>query len=104
MEKIQVQYGIVAMFCLTVLAMVYLNRNVEHMNPLSVQYDIVEEVQEWHEMNTPKGSYLIDPVVLDIDELSFEEAFRICRQGKGPNSTFFWRGTWYSTEMKTDEQ
>lgn len=95
--------GTVVIFCLTLVAISYFNKpNDPEIELLSEKYDIVEEVQNYHAMNTPKETYLVDPVALDLDELSFEEAFKICRVGKGPDETFFWRGTWYSTNFKEE--
>ena len=41
-------------------------------------------------------------MVLDIDELSFEEAFKIIRAWKGPNDTFFWHGATYTTMLESE--
>tara|TARA_Y100000593_G_C4275796_1_gene319983 strand:- start:817 stop:1185 length:369 start_codon:yes stop_codon:yes gene_type:complete len=102
-EMNRLYLGIIAVFCLTLVAIAYFNQGTDpEMELLSEKYEIVEEVQNYHEMNTPKETYLVDPVALDLDELSFEEAFKICRVGKGPNETFFWRGTWYSTNFKEE--
>ena len=40
---------------------------------------------------------IADPVFVDIDELSFQDAFNLTRIAKGPYSTFYWRDNLYNT-------
>jgi hypothetical protein len=52
--------------------------------------------------------YKIEPIidngimVLDIDTLTFEEAFKIIRAWKGPDDTFFWHGVSYTTKLESE--
>ena len=46
-----------------------------------------------------KYTYVTEAVEMDIDELTFEEAFRLQHNAKGPNRTFWWRGSLYTTDL-----
>ena len=53
--------------------------------------------------------YMIKPqlsdngiMVLDIDDLAFNEAFKIIRAWKGPDDTFFWHGATYTTMLESE--
>tara|TARA_R100001244_G_scaffold47278_1_gene42037 strand:- start:406 stop:702 length:297 start_codon:yes stop_codon:yes gene_type:complete len=39
---------------------------------------------------------------IDIDELTFDEAFNLMRRWKGANSDFFWHGTRYNTNHREE--
>ena len=40
-------------------------------------------------------SIVDEPVVIDIDDLTFDEAFGISYEGRGEGETFWWRGNEY---------
>ena len=41
-----------------------------------------------------------DPVEINLDDLSFTEAFRIEHHAKGEGRTFWWRGNEYTTNLR----
>ena len=40
---------------------------------------------------------IADPVFVDMDSLSFKEAFELTRIAKGPYSVFYWQGNIFNT-------
>ena len=38
-------------------------------------------------------------IEIDLDNMSFEDAFRVQRNAKGPNNIFYWRGSEYTTDF-----
>jgi len=64
-----------------------------------------EEVDEYY---YDTEEYKIKPqvtngiMVLDIDELTFDEAFKIMRAWKGKDDTFFWHGVTYTTMLESE--
>jgi len=65
-----------------------------------------EAVEEYY---YDTSEYKIKPVisdngimVLDIDDLTFKEAFKIIRAWKGADDTFFWHGAMYTTMLESE--
>ena len=48
---------------------------------------------------TPSTKTVKKPVVLDIDDMTFDEAFSIEYRAKGEGHTFWWRGKEYTTDL-----
>ena len=46
----------------------------------------------------------LEVVEMDLSDLSFKEAFRLQYLGKGEGHTFWWRGTWYTTDLLMGNQ
>ena len=63
-------------------------------------YKEVTKVKKYYEENRPDGSYLIDPTITVLDDLTFREAFRIARAIKGTNTTYYWNGREFSTNKE----
>jgi len=83
---------------LTLITIAYINRDT----PLPLQ----PEPEEYY---YDTEDYMIKPqltdngiMVLDIDDLTFNEAFKIIRAWKGPNDTFFWHGATYTTMLESE--
>ena len=59
---------------------------------------------ETEKVTRTAGSYqdYIIPVEINLDDLTFEEAFRIEHNAKGKNHTFWWHGKQYTTNLFTD--
>jgi len=41
-----------------------------------------------------------DPVEVNLDDMPFQEAFRIQHHAKGPGHTFWWNGDEYTTDLQ----
>ena len=48
---------------------------------------------------TPIVTEQISPVEINLDDLSFTDAFRIEHNAKGQGQTFWWRGDEYTTNL-----
>ena len=68
---------------------------------LSQQHGIEEEVALWKEMLKEEARYN-NEIHINIDDLSFDEAFNLMRRMKGPNDTFFWHGATYTTMLESE--
>ena len=69
--------------------------------PLSQQHGMEEEVALWKAMieEEKKNS---DETHIDIDDLSFNEAFKLMRYLKGKDQTFHWHGATYTTLLESE--
>jgi hypothetical protein len=47
----------------------------------------------------PSAKITVKPVVLDLDDMSFTEAFSIEHRAKGEGHTFWWNGEQYTTDL-----
>ena len=45
------------------------------------------------------SDYVTETVVIDLDDLTFDEAFELEHRAKGENNTFWWRGQEYTTNL-----
>lgn len=61
---------------------------------LNAPHIIVSEERYLPVENT---TVIADPVFVDMDSLSFKEAFDLSRIAKGPYSTFYWQDNMYNT-------
>ena len=59
---------------------------------------------ETKEVTKTAGAYqdYIVPVEINLDDLTFEDAFRIERRAKGEGHTFWWNGEEYTTDLYID--
>ena len=83
---------------LTLITIAYINRDT----PLPLQPEPDEYYYDTED-------YMIKPqlsdngiMVLDIDDLTFNEAFKIIRAWKGHNDSFFWHGATYTTMLESE--
>ena len=67
--------------------------------PSNINHRVIKP-EETKVTNTA-GSYedYIIPVEINLDDLTFSEAFRIERSAKGEGHTFWWNGNEYTTDM-----
>ena len=49
---------------------------------------------------TPSTKTVKKPVVLDIDDMTYEDGFSIPHRAKGEGHTFWWRGDEYTTNLE----
>ena len=49
---------------------------------------------------TPTTKTVKEPVVLDLDDMTFEDAFSIQHRAKGEGHTFWWHGNEYTTNLQ----
>ena len=80
----------------------------EPVQPLSQKYGIEEEVALWktmleeenkvRELEKTKHS----ETHIDIDDLSFDQAFELMRRMKGKDETFYWHGAKYTTLLESE--
>ena len=54
-------------------------------------------VHEERYIPTENTTIIADPVFIEVDDLSFEDAFNVNRIAKGPYSVFYWQGNIYNT-------
>jgi predicted GTPase len=74
--------------------------------------DYAEYRKVWKRTNSnPTDGYKLvagkiekDTVEIDLDDLSFGEAFSIEHRAKGEGCTFWWRGTEYTTNLLESEE
>lgn len=88
---------IISMMSATLIAIAYLNMDkVAPTEPQSLtqEFNIEEEVIDWHKRN--------EIIVLDVDEMPFDEAFKLMRAYKGANNTFIWHGATYTTLLESE--
>ena len=65
-----------------------------------------EDPVEQYYYNT--DNYMVEPKTdnidyIDIDDLTFDEAFNLMRRWKGAKSDFFWHGKRYNTQHRGEE-
>ena len=48
---------------------------------------------------TPSTKTIVNPVVLDLDDMRFNDAFAIQHRAKGEGHTFWWNGEQYTTDL-----
>ena len=48
---------------------------------------------------TPSTKTIVKPVVLDLDDMRFTDAFSIQHRAKGEGHTFWWNGEQYTTDL-----
>jgi len=84
--------ALIAIMACTLVGVAFFTDDCDEMptqpETLSEKYNITEIVEEYNRNK---------PVEIDIDELTFPEAFNIMRRMKGPDATFHWNGNNFST-------
>ena len=48
---------------------------------------------------TPSTKTIVKPVVLDLDDMRFTDAFAVQHRAKGEGHTFWWNGDQYTTDL-----
>lgn len=80
------------------VSLAYLGRNC----PAPTQPEEVDEYYYDTEEYKIKPQVTNGIMVLDIDELVFDEAFKIMRAWKGNDDTFIWHGVTYTTMLESE--
>ena len=68
---------------------------------LSQQHGIEEEVALWKQM-LEEEQQKKNETHIDIDDLTFNEAFKLMRYLKGKDQTFHWHGAIYTTLLESE--
>ena len=84
---------------LTLITIAYISRDIP---PPTAPEEIDEYYYDTEEYKIKPTLSDNGIMVLDIDNLPFEEAFKIIRAWKGSNDTFFWHGATYTTMLESE--
>ena len=92
---------------LTLLGLAYMGRDCPaptQVEPetLSQQHGIEREVALWKAMLDEEQSRNNGETHINIDDLNFDEAFKLIRRMKGKDETFIWHGATYTTLLKSE--
>ena len=68
---------------------------------LSQQHGIEDEVVLWKAMLEEERRYN-NEIHIDIDDLTFDEAFNLMRRMKGKDETFIWHSATYTTLLESE--
>ena len=83
----------------------YNNEYIQMPNTKTINYSLYR--RHWNRVNnrlTYENKHNpIQPVELDLDDLSFNDAFNIEYCAKGEGHTFWWRGSEYTTNLITEK-
>ena len=111
MESIKEHKMLIAMVLmgLILLGLAYMGRDcpaptqpIEPETTLSQQYGIEEEVALWKAMLDEEQSRNSGETHINIDDLKFDEAFKLMRRMKGKDETFHWHGAIYTTLLESE--
>ena len=111
METVKEYKMLIAMVLmgLTLLGLAYMGRDcpaptqpIEPETTLSQQYGIEEEVALWKAMLDEEQSRNSGETHINIDDLKFDEAFKLMRRMKGKDETFHWHGAIYTTLLESE--
>ena len=69
---------------------------------LSQQYGIEEDVALWKAMLEEDQKKHTSETHINIDDLNFDEAFKLMRRMKGKDETFHWHGATYTTLLESE--
>jgi len=83
----------------TVTDVEYIDREVEKIVEVPVEVFIEVPITTKEEVNEKKS---IRNSYENIDELTFDEVFKMFREELGPDKTFYWRGTLYHTNWREE--
>ena len=83
----------------TVTDVEYIDREVEKIVEVPVEVFIEVPITTKEEVNEEKS---IRNSYENIDELTFDEVFKMFREELGPDKTFYWRGTLYHTNWREE--
>ena len=90
---------------LMLLGLAYMGRDCPaptEPETLSQQYGIEEEVALWKAMLDEEQSRNSGETHINIDDLKFDEAFKLMRRMKGVDETFIWHGATYTTLLESE--
>tara|TARA_R100001594_G_scaffold146996_1_gene199279 strand:+ start:267 stop:788 length:522 start_codon:yes stop_codon:yes gene_type:complete len=113
MESLKENKTIIAMLIMggILIGLAYVNRDCtaptepEEVTSLSQQYGIEEDVALWKAMLEEEKNMELrnsGETHINIDDLDFEEAFKLMRRMKGKNETFHWHGAMYTTLLESE--
>ena len=107
METIKENKMLIAMVLmgLILLGLAYMGRDCPaptQPETLSQQYGIEEDVALWKEMLKEDQKKHTNETHIDIDDLKFDEAFKLMRRMKGVDETFIWHGATYTTMLESE--
>ena len=110
MDTIKDNKAIIAMVVMgtILIGLAYVNRDCPAPTEpepvtLSQQHGIEEEVALWKEMLKEEQRYNNSGEThINIDDLDFEEAFKLMRRMKGKDETFYWHGAKYTTLLESE--
>ena len=83
----------------TVTDVEYIDREVEKIVEVPVEVFIEVPITTKEEVNEKKS---IRNSYENIDELTFDEVFKMFREELGPDKTFYWRVTLYHTNWREE--
>ena len=69
---------------------------------LSQQHGIEKEVALWKAMLAEDQKRHTNETHINIDDLRFDEAFKLMRSMKGKDETFIWHGATYTTLLESE--
>ena len=69
---------------------------------LSQQHGVEKEVALWKAMLDEEQSRNSGETHINIDDLKFDEAFKLMRRMKGKDETFHWHGAIYTTLLESE--
>ena len=96
-----IEFIILIVLVLIIAVISLFNLNTPHDGSYTdIYYKEIEQVKKYYEESRPDGLYLLDPVITNLDDLSFKEAFRIVRAVRGNNATFYWKGKQFNTNKE----
>ena len=90
---------------LILLGLAYMGRDCPaptEPETLSQQHGIEEEVALWKAMLDEEQSRNSGETHINIDDLKFDEAFKLMRRMKGKDETFHWHGAIYTTLLESE--
>jgi len=89
---------------LMLVAIAYMGRDCPaptEPETLSQQHGVEDEVVLWKAMLEEERRYN-NEVHIDIDDLTFDEAFNLMRRMKGKDETFIWHSATYTTLLESE--
>ena len=113
METVKENKMIIAMVIMgaILVSLAYMGRDCpaptepEEVASLSQQHGIEEQVALWREMLVEEEKFELQTkreTHINIDDLDFEEAFKLMRRMKGKDETFYWHGATYTTLLESE--
>ena len=106
--KVTKEYKV--LICMVIMGLIlvglaYMSRDCPALvepETLSQQYGIEEEVALWKVMFEEEQNKNNGETHINIDDLKFDEAFKLMRRMKGVNETFHWHGATYTTLLESE--
>ena len=107
METIKENKMIIAMVIMgaILIGLAYMGRDCPaptEPETLSQQHGIEKEVALWKAMLAEDQKRHTNETHINIDDLRFDEAFKLMRSMKGKDETFIWHGATYTTLLESE--